>query len=216
MDRTKLRVFISLALNTATIVLTTVSVAHFFIDSGDGNMAVAGFTCFRYFTVLSNVFAALTCIAVLAVQARSLVCGGELPRSVMLLKYSGTVAVTVTLAVVLVFLGPTMGYDIMFVGYSLYLHMICPLLALASFCFLEKGGAVEKREFLVGDVSVIIYGTLYLFTVVVFRVWPDFYGFNRGGLWYISYPAMLVGGYLVSMAVAGVHNAILRKAPAGR
>lgn len=212
MRNTRVRALLSLAVNAGIIALTAVSVAQFFISSGQGNMQVSGFVCFRYFTILSNVLAALTCAAVLPAGVRALRRGEDsLSHGAMLLKYVGTAAVAVTLTVVLLFLGPTMGYDAMFVGSSLFLHLICPLLAIGSFCFLERGGGVSKKETILGDLPVIVYGTVYLITVVLTGIWPDFYGFNAGGMWYISYPAMLVGGYLVSLIMRSLHNAFSRE-----
>ena len=211
MNKTKMRGLLSLIFNVALIALTVYSVFQFFISTGQGNMQVSGFTCFRYFTILSNVFAALTCAAVLPDAAKSLVRGVDgLSHGAMLLKFMGTVAVTVTLVVVLVFLGPTMGYDMMFTGSSLHLHLICPLLAIVSFCFFERGGAVSKKETMLGDLSVIAYGTVYLIMVVITGIWPDFYGFNRGGMWYVSYPVILLSGYVLSLAVRAAHNAQLK------
>lgn len=203
----KTRSLLSLIINILIIVLTTLCEIQFFIGVGDGNMQVSGFVSFRYFTILSNVFAALSCIAVIPFNVRILLGKDEnYLKAVMLFKFMGTVAVTVTFAVVLAFLGPTMGYASMFVGVNLYLHMLGPILAIISFCFLEKSGKVEKKDFFLGDLALLIYGIVYVINVVWLGVWPDFYGFNAGGLWFVSFPIVVLSGLLLSFILGKVHN----------
>ena len=57
---------------------------------------------FRYFTTLSNVLCAIASLIVVICE----LCGA-LPFWVLLLKYVGTAAVTVTMLTVFLFLGPT-------------------------------------------------------------------------------------------------------------
>lgn len=197
----------SLLSSLVILACTVYGVSRFFVGSGSGNMQVGGFACFRYFTVLSNVFVALCCAAVLPYNIRALTGGNtQPPHGVMLLKFTGTLSVTVTLVVVLVFLGPTMGYAAMFAGSNLLLHLLTPLLTLFSFCALDGGGRIGKREILLGVFPVVIYGVVYLILVVALGIWEDFYGFNRGGLWYVSFPAVLLGSALLSAGVGLVHN----------
>ena len=92
-----------------------------------------GLAVLRFFTIQSNLFCALASLAlVISLPA------GFVPRWIWLWKYIGTAAVTVTLTTVLVFLGPAVGYKKLLSGRDLYLHLIGPLLAIASFCFCER------------------------------------------------------------------------------
>ena len=82
---------------------------------------------FRFFTCQSNVFCAaaalLTAVAAL---------GGEVPRWIWTLKYIGTVAVTITMTTVFVYLAPLVGKDWaerLLKGGDLYMHLVTPLLA---------------------------------------------------------------------------------------
>lgn len=150
---------------------------------------------FRYFTVLSNVLCAAAAALVVIFRI-----SGSLPYAVGVLKYMGTVTVTVTLLTVLFFLGPTMGYKLMFTGADLWLHLICPLLAIISCCLWDKPkmplGVVG-----LGVLPVVLYGALYLKKAVLDtseRSWKDFYGFNRGGHWKISYLVMVAATLLIS------------------
>ena len=152
----------------------------------------------RFFTVLSNLLCALTalCVAVCRVA-------GSMPYAVGVLKYVGTSAVAVTMLTVVFFLGPTLGYKMMFSGPDLWLHLICPALAVVSLLLWDKPGMPFWMVFL-GLVPVLLYGVLYLcrvFCAPEDRRWPDYYGFNRGGKWPLSYVAMGVGTFAVSLVL---------------
>ena len=158
-----------------------------------------GLKAFRYFTVLSNALCALTAL-VLAISEL----GGEASRAALLLKYLGTSSVTVTLLTVFLFLGPTQGgYGPLLSGDNLYMHLIGPLLAIASFCLLEKG-RMSLGTALLGVLPVLAYGAMYLYRVVyapVSKRWEDFYGFNKGGRWPIAFGAMVAGTLLICAAL---------------
>lgn len=150
----------------------------------------------RYFTALSNLFCALCALAVVVCRA----CG-SVPNTVLILKFVGTAAVTVTMLTVLAFLGPTLGYRMLLTGPDLWLHLICPVLAIGSYALWDR----PKMPFaaaLLGVLPVLAYGGVYIRRVLFApeeRRWKDFYGFNRGGKWRLSFTAMLLGAFLVSI-----------------
>ena len=149
----------------------------------------------RYFTALSNVLCAIAALAV----AIGRLCG-SVPQAVFLLKYVGTCAVAVTLLTVLLFLGPTIGYRILMTGPDFWLHIVCPILSAVSLLAWDKSSAGFGVVFL-GALPVALYGVLYLYKVILAppeKRWADFYGFNRGGKWPVSFAAMAAGALLVS------------------
>lgn len=151
---------------------------------------------FRYFTTLSNVLCAIA-----ALIAAILLPFGKLPFWALLLKYTGTAAVTVTMLTVLFFLLPiSHDWKGLLSGAELFLHLICPLLAIVSFLVFEKT-AMPAWVIAVGAAPVLLYGLLYLYKVIfapAARRWEDFYGFNRNGKWALSFGLMLLGGVLVA------------------
>jgi len=157
---------------------------------------------FRYFTVLSNL---LCGAASLLMAAFGLF--GRVPAAVLLLKYISTCAVTVTFLTVMVFLGPASGNFLETIkGPDFFLHLLCPLLAIVSFVFFEKTSMPFGVVFL-GTAPVLLYGLLYLYKVVFApaeKRWDDFYTFNRGGKWPISFTAMVLGGFIVSLVLWAV------------
>lgn len=153
---------------------------------------------FRYFTVLSNVF----CAAAAAVTAIAYAFG-PLPLWVVILKYVGTAAVTVTLVTVFAFLGPVSGeWKHLLSGPDLLWHLICPLLAIVSFCAFEHRIRFGFGWVLLGVLPVVLYGAFYMYKVLVVpeeKRMEDFYGFNKDGKWYLSVPMMLIGTFVISV-----------------
>ena len=211
MTGAKLRHAVSLLLNLLTFVLVLLSILWFFrpagANAGAGNMGAGGTGCFVFFTNDSNILAGLIALLTVPFNIRSLIRGQDaIPAWLMTLKLVGTAAVTLTMMVVLLFLGPTQGYANMFSGVCLFLHLLCPLLAILSFCFLERGLFITKRRLLWVLVPTVLYGTVYLVQVVFREAWSDFYGFNLGGSWYISYPVLPAVTYLFALCLRALHN----------
>ncbi len=159
----------------------------------------------RFFTSLSNVYCGIAGAVLVVFRALELAGVIEaIPNAILVIKYSATASVTVTLLTVMVFLGPVViGYKPLLTGTGLWLHLINPVLALVSLFIWDKPAAGFWVVFL-GLLPVVLYGILYLYKVVVLpegKGWDDFYGFNRGGKWPLSFTAMMIGGFLVSLAL---------------
>ncbi len=149
----------------------------------------------RYFTALSNVLCAAAALAVVIGR----LCG-SVPQAVLILKYVATCAVAVTMLTVLLFLGPMIGYKPLVTGPDFWLHLVCPILAILSLLLWDKPDAPFGIVFL-GVLPVLLYGAVYLYRVILAppeERWDDFYGFNRGGRWPLSFAAMTAGAFLVS------------------
>lgn len=161
---------------------------------------------FRFFTCQSNVFCAaaalLTAVAAL---------GGEVPRWIWTLKYIGTVAVTITMTTVFVYLAPLVGKDWaerLLKGGDLYMHLVTPLLAILSFCLLEKRG-MSFLWSLWGLLPVALYGPHYLYRISYApegKRWEDFYSFNKHGKWKQSFSLMFAASLLLCVAFWLIQN----------
>ncbi len=186
-------------LNAFIFAVTFAFTLGFFFKDGKWAPAQAA-KAFRFFTVQSNVLCA---------SAALLMCFASAQPWIWLLKYVGTAAVTVTMLTVFLFLGPSMGgYGELLKGRDFFLHLLTPLLALLSFCVFEKRG-LSFRAAMWGLLPVVLYGALYLYKVVYApaeRRWEDFYGFNRGGKWPVAFAAMLLGGFLICLALMFLQN----------
>ena len=163
-----------------------------------------GLYVLRYFTLLSNLFCACACLA--AVFCLS---SGTFPRWVWIARYVGTASVTVTLLTVMVFLGPALGYKSHLSGFGFYYHLAGPLLAIVSFCFLERVYVLSFALSLLGMVPVLLYGLVYLYKVVLGpqeKRWEDFYGYNKSGRWPVSFTAMLIGAFLICLLLRFLYS----------
>ena len=191
----------ALVLDVLTVFSVAFCVARFFTVGGEGNMQVAGWKAFRYFTVDSNVLAALASAALLPVSLHAFFTGEEkTPRALLLLRFAGTAAVAVTFFTVLVFLGPIYGYPMMYAGSNFFLHLLCPLFSFVSFLFFAgRGERLSLRLFWLGVLPVLLYGAAYFYCVMIRGNWPDFYVFNAGGRWYVSLVVMLSATALLSV-----------------
>ena len=187
-----------LILNAAIFLVTLVFTLRFFYRDGTWKLS-HGREAFHYFTVQSNVLCAAAALLMCLAPAR---------HGVWLLKYVGTAAVCVTMLTVLLFLGPTLGYALLLKGRDLFMHLLTPLAALFSFCVYEKRGLPFSAA-LLGMLPVALYSVLYLYKVLHAPAdarWEDFYGFNRGGKWPLSLALMLLGSFLVCMALLYLQN----------
>ena len=180
----------SIIINAAIFLATFAIIISHFRKDGAWQFRY-GLKQFRYFTVLSNALCAISALMMALGQIR-----GDVSRPVFLIKYLGTVSVTVTFVTVLLFLAPFQGGLVQWLrGDFFYVHLVGPLLAILSFCLLERQGMTLGTAML-GILPVLLYGAVYLYKVMFApeeKRWEDFYGFNQEGKWPISLAAMLAG-----------------------
>ncbi len=182
-------------INLIVLLFTLVCFVRCFRPEGFWD-AAQGRRSLRFFTILSNLFSAFASLCVLLTLRET-----GLPYGVWLLRYAAAVSVTVTFLTVMVFLGPTVGYKSQLEGSGLFFHLSGPLLALLSFCFLERWYTLRFAVSLLGILPVLLYGLVYYHRVVVTGKWEDFYGFNRGGKWPVSFAGMMIEAFLVCMLI---------------
>ncbi|MDC7294445.1 DUF1600 domain-containing protein [Butyrivibrio sp. DSM 10294] len=186
-------------LNIAIVVISAVISFSFLRKDGKWCRERAE-KAFKFFTTQSNVLCAVAALCM---------CFFAGAQWAFILKYIGTVAVTVTMLTVIFFLGPSMGgYQKLYVGTELWLHLINPLLALISFCTFERR-SMSVGVAALGLLPVILYGILYLYNVIYApedKRWDDFYGFNKNGKWPIAFALMVIGTAIICVGLYFVSN----------
>lgn len=226
---TKTRNIIAIIVNIVTIVLISIAMSKFFISTGDGNMQVHGFSSFKYFTNLSNYFAAFAALLCIPFEVKNIKSGsGYLPRWVYLTKFFAAVSVTVTFLTCVFFLGPVnilvlapygipplRAYTLMFSGITFTLHLVAPLLSIISVLFLEKTQDFSKKYVKYGVISVFLYAIVYIVMVAFIGPknggWTDFYHFTFGGKMYlapVSGAVMLFVTWLISRTEWGIYQKV--------
>lgn len=171
-----------------------------------GMLSSVGIASLKYFTVLSNMFEGIACILWLAF------CRGkdDGPHWTERLKYVASVAVFVTLTVVMVFFGPLYGYRNMLGGANLWFHLLVPVAAILEQSILS-GYAASRRDNLAAGLPALLYGLVYLVNLLLNGVGEepfsnDWYGFLLWG-WPVGF-AIFAAIVLISLGLGW----ILRKA----
>ena len=155
-----------------------------------------GIETLKYFTILSNMFAAFSAVIHFIKPG----------RTASVLKYISADSVALTFLVVVVFLGPIHGYGLMFMGANLWFHVIIPIAAVLDHIFLNEDEitAADNRNTLI---PVFLYGVFYIGKIVV-------QGFE-GNDWYTFFRFGTPTGILIILIIFVVVWAVgffLRKA----
>ena len=155
----------------------------------DENFDHMGIRTFCMFTVNSNILAGLSMMLCLPYTIDGLRTGNyHLPDWVVVLMYVTVTAVALTFLVSLCILSPVKGFRLIFSGSRFFLHGVCPVLSIVTFCFFINSHMVRVREIPLALVPVLIYAAVYIIMVVVIGEenggWDDFYGFvTRAPFW---------------------------------
>lgn len=152
-----------------------------------GMLSIRGLTSLRYFTVLSNLLMAVIAL-VCCFSERRVATGraNDMPRNLHVLRFVGVNGVMLTFVVVMVFLGPTMGYLPLFLGGNFFLHLVVPILAAITLIAFRLGRAVTAKQALLGLLPMLAYAVFYCGNIVLNGVGTglasnDWYGFTQGG-----------------------------------
>lgn len=112
-----------------------------------------------YYTIDSNIFLLISSILYLVYR-------NKLPRIVQLFKYSSTLSVLITFLVVVFVLLPMYNFNFNFLlwdGPNLYVHVLCPIIALISFVFFEKNDLENTfKNNLCAVYFTVIYGIILI------------------------------------------------------
>lgn len=192
--------------NLIIIFSTLWAVLFYFVGPADA-LGSRGTRCFKFFTTDSNILTAVASLVYIVYLCKNK--KQKIPQWIMVLKFVGTVAVTVTLLTVIFFLAP-MGvlntgnsktYFLYFAENAFVLHFSTPVLSIVSTCFLETENPVSKKHCLLGMLPTFVYSIVYLFMVVILKIWNDFYGFTFGGKNYLS-PIVIIIMTLFSLVLS--------------
>lgn len=196
------------------VLLTVIGLFVTFTSRNEGILTSFGLQNLKYFTVDSNLFLGLVCLAELlcaaAVRAGRI---ARVPPCIETLQYIGTVAVALTFTVVMVFFGPFVGYKPLLMDANLYFHLIIPVLAMLSLITLRRGRYIPLAETALALIPSVLYGLYYTVVLLMYGVhFPvtDWYGFAAWGV--IGSILTASGIFLLTWALA----LLLRLASGGR
>lgn len=114
-----------------------------------------GWAILRFYTVLSNLLAAVACL----LCAGCFFFGTEAPGWIRYLKLAATLGLTLTFLIAAAVLAPDMGfYEIFLEGAVLYHHLLCPVLCIISFLLFDRISVSPLTGAVITAVPTVIYG----------------------------------------------------------
>ncbi len=202
-----------LIINILIVVSTVVAIAVYFFGGPD-SLGSWGVGCFRYFTTDSNVLAAAASLIFIIYKQKKT----DIPKWVHVLKFVGTVSVTITFLTVVFFLTPMSMLGgagpqviLMFFGGNVFvLHFSTPVLSIISEIFLEKDAPISFKQALWGLAPTAVYALVYLIMVVFVKSWYDWYGFTFGGRYELA-PVSIAGMLLFTLIVLIIERTVRNK-----
>ena len=177
----------------------------------DENFDHMGIRTFCMFTVNSNILAGLSMMLCLPYTIDGLRTGNyHLPDWVVGLMYVTVTAVALTFLVSLFILSPVKGFRLIFSGSRFFLHGVCPLLSIVTFCCFINSHIVRVREIPLALVPVLVYAAVYIVMVVVIGEenggWDDFYGFVTRAPFWVSALVIFSVTCVITMLLRAAHN----------
>ncbi len=179
----KINRILNIVINSLLIVLTIVAVFLMFYGE-NGVLTASRWKAFRYFTVQSNLLVGI----VSGISLFYLIFfKDKYPLWLVICKLAAVTSVAVTFMTVMVYLGPLMGYDKVFLNANLFMHLIIPLLSIAHFILIEPKIEFKFIQTLYAIIPVSLYGIIYQINVAAHNDYGnidgyDWYGFGTYGL----------------------------------
>ena len=215
----------SLVLNIINIVFVTFAsfsmMTGFHFMSDDTILELKNLSAFQFFTFDSNLLLGIVTVIFVIYEVMLIKNKiNKIPCLVYLLKYVSSVAVSLTMLTVVIFLAPqSKSYFLLFLNSNLFFHLICPLVAIIGFGFFEKPNDLKFKDTIYGVVPTFLYGIYYTANAlshmedgeVPFKY--DWYGFARGGAIGItlSIAMMFSATYLISVLLYLFNKKVLKE-----
>ncbi len=149
----------ALILDIAIVIFVIFALILMMTAKTDGSLSSRGWSAFKYYTVQSNVFCAITSlIMIFFTQIRK---NSEIPDWLYVLQLTGTTVVTVTFLVVVGFLGPVYGYQNMYLRANLWFHLIVPVVGMIKMLLIRPERYYPFSITLWGILPTFLYGAVY-------------------------------------------------------
>lgn len=171
---------------------------------------------FHLFTVCSNLMSALGCGLSIPFAVEGLRKGKyDIPEWCITLLFAGATSVCVTFVFACLFIWPVMGTYRAWGAGNFWLHLVCPILCVCAFLFLQTTHRMKRKNVLIALIPFTIYACVYFYNVVVLGIdgggWRDIYRLNTAVPFYLSIPLMVFLAFTLSSVMALVHNVISSK-----
>lgn len=210
------KVIISLLFNITILCLTIIGLGIGVLDAQRWNESYV--LVFKYFTVLSNIFLAISCGVLIVYEGKWLAHKiYDLPKEPYILKLCATVSTTITFLVVIFFLSPQFAlglspgdYTLAFLysGSNAIFHVVSPVLGILAFILFENRNDIKLPQTLFALIFVALYSIFYTLDIF-YKFMPedgivshDWYNFTGNGTRFI--PLVLFIFIVVTVALSGL------------
>lgn len=160
--------YAALAANILMVILETIGLVMVIIRSG--------ISLVQFYTEDSNLFAFAASLLFCIYAFIELAGGRKIPSWIITVRYMASSCVALTFVVVIFVLIPMSGFEnamaILTDGSMLYHHLLCPILAVVSFVFLEDKSTIGKRQLWLS----LMPTALYALPVVILNAAKVMYG----------------------------------------
>ena len=202
---------ISLIFASAVVICVSIGVVMNLTTLYDENFDHMGLRTFCMFTVNSNILTGIGMFLTIPysieeLRKRTYVVPGWLVE----LNFMLVTSIAITFLVSLFILAPVKGFVLIFTGSRFFLHGVCPILAILTFCFFIKDHYLPFRSTFLALIPVFIYASVYFVMVRVIGEerggWNDFYGFLTRIPPWISIALCMPFTFGVATVLRLIHN----------
>lgn len=131
---------------------------------------MGGGSVFFFFTVQSNIFIMLMALIFLVNEVVVLITKKSFINQALLhIKYTATVAITITFLVFFTMLAPLMGVDYLLSFKNYSLHAIVPILAIVDFFLFDKDIQLTYKSSLLATMPPICY-VIFVYVGAIFKI----------------------------------------------
>ena len=131
---------------------------------------MGGGSVFFFFTVQSNIFIMLMALIFLVNEVAVLIIKKSFINQVLLhIKYTATVAITITFLVFFTMLAPLMGVDYLLSFKNYSLHAIVPILAIVDFFLFDKDIQLTYKSSLLATIPPVCY-VVFVYVGAIFKI----------------------------------------------
>lgn len=207
--------FIAPLLDLAILIMVVIAMVMM-LTGANGILSEGGIGFLKYFTVQSNLLMGIAALCSLPFDILLLAKkSNQHPLAIKILNFAGSIGVTLTFIVVMVWLGPAYGYSAMFAGANMFFHLIIPIASIIRIIFLEaKYKELKIKHTFFGIIHLAIYGVFYLINIAVNNGYGDinydWYNFGRGGLPFglLAFTLIIVATYGICVGIYFAQRAI--------
>lgn len=183
-----------------------ISLVKWLTTSADVIDQSGGIYYLRYYTLLSNLFAALMSTIIVSYAIDGIKKKRYVPSPwAVKLQYCGVICTTITMVIALGILLPFSGKSVV-TGVNFFLHVMCPILQLILFFLAESNVVLKIKDMFLGLIPFYIYGVVYVILVFFTKIWPDLYCLGTYVHPLISIPVFMALGTMIGFILRILHN----------